>query len=259
MNCWAVPVPASLAEAMAGKADPELQGAVDAALDEPAVRVRPLVLADGRKFWLKRVEQLAGRMRLQKGDPARSFNAEREAMRELQGQGMPVAGLALEGPGWIVLPDAGPTLPQIIDHSDAPEAEKLRVMTEAGRALARLHLAGLVHGRPAVRDICWDGVEIRFIDLELCRRAGQGGVRQAIDLLVLAQSAFARWPNEPRWIKAAFAGYRGAGPLGALRWARRLALLLAPLGWLAGALLPLRSKSRELRALSLVLPWLRKA
>lgn len=239
-------------------ADPDLERAVEEALEQPPARVRPLELADGRRFWLKRVEQLAGRMRLQKGDPARSFAAEREGIRALQAQGLPVAGVEMEGPGWIVLPDAGPVLPQVVADPGLDVAEKLRAMTAAGQALARLHRAGMVHGRPAVRDICWDGAQVRFIDLERFRAARPGGLRQAADLMVLAQSAFARWPEETRWLEAAFAGYRTEGPRGAPVRAARLALLLAPLGWLARAALWLRPKSRELRALTLVLPWLRR-
>lgn len=239
-------------------ADSGLERAVQAALEETPVRVRPLDLPDGRRFWLKRVEHLAGRMRLQKGDPARSFEAEREGIRALQAQGLPVAGLELEGPGWIVLPDAGPVLPQVVADAGRDEAAKLRAMTAAGAALAMLHRAGMVHGRPAVRDICWDGAQVRFIDLERFRRARPGGFRQAVDLMVLAQSAFALWPGDPRWLEAAFAGYRAGGPQGALVRAVRLARLLAPLGWLARAVLPLRPRSRELRALGLVLPWVRR-
>lgn len=239
-------------------ADPELERAVQAALEEPPVRVRPLALPDGRRFWLKRVERLAGRMRLQKGDPARSFEAEREGIRALQAQGLPVAGLTMEGPGWIVLPDAGPVLPKVVEDADRDEAGKLRAMAAAGRALALLHWAGMVHGRPAVRDICWDGAQARFIDLERFRRARQGGFRQAVDLMVLAQSAFVRWPGDARWLEAAFAGYRAEGPPGALVRTVRLARLLTPLGWLVRAVLPLRPRSKELRALGLVLPWLRR-
>ena len=238
--------------------DPELERAVAAALEEPPVRVRPLDLPDGRRFWLKRVEQLAGRMRLQKGDPARSFEAEREGIRALQAQGLPVAGLAMEGPGWFLLPDAGPVLPQVVGDATRGEAAKLRAMAAAGAALAVLHRAGMVHGRPAVRDICWDGAQVRFIDLERFCRARPGGFRQAVDLMVLAQSAFALWPGDVRWLEAAFAGYRPGGPPGALVRAVCLGRLLAPLGWLARALLPLRPRSRELRALGPVLPWLRR-
>ncbi len=220
--------------------------------------MQPLDLPDGRRFWLKQVERLTGRMRLQKGDPARSFAAEREGIRALQHLGLPVAGLSMEGPGWFVLPDAGPVLPQVVADPALGDAGKLAAMTAAGRALAAVHGAALVHGRPAVRDICWDGTQIRFIDLERFHEARIGGWRQAMDLTVLAQSAFTRWPDDLRWVEAAFAGYREAGPTPALRRAGWIALLLTPLGWLGWLVLALRPRSKELRALVLVLPWLRR-
>ena len=94
--------------------DPDLETALRAALEEPPQRVRALVLPDGRRFWLKRVERLAGRLRLQKGDPARAFAAEREGLRELATVGLPVAGVAAEGPDWVLMPDAGPILPEVV-------------------------------------------------------------------------------------------------------------------------------------------------
>ncbi|GAB1364754.1 serine/threonine protein kinase [Rhodobacter sp.] len=239
-------------------ADPDLERAVEAALEAAPARVQPSDLPDGRRFWLKQVERLAGRMRLQKGDPARSFAAEREGIRALQHLGLPVAGLAMEGPGWFVLPDAGPVLPQVVADPALDDAGKLAAMAAAGRALASVHRAALVHGRPAVRDICWDGAQIRFIDLERFHEARVGGWRQAADLTVLAQSAFTRWPDDPRWILAAFAGYREAGPALALRRAGLLAALLTPLGWLGRLVLVLRPRSKEVRAMVLVLPWLRR-
>ena len=63
--------------------DPELEESLQRALAEPSERVRRLELADGRRFWLKRVERLSGRLRLQKGYPARAFAAERKGLREL--------------------------------------------------------------------------------------------------------------------------------------------------------------------------------
>ncbi len=115
-------------------ADPDLERAVEAALEAAPARVQPLDLPDGRRFWLKQVERLAGRMRLQKGDPARSFAAEREGIRALQHLGLPVAGLAMEGPGWFVLPDAGPVLPQVVADPALDDAGKLAAMAAAGRA-----------------------------------------------------------------------------------------------------------------------------
>jgi tRNA A-37 threonylcarbamoyl transferase component Bud32 len=236
--------------------DPEahlLESHVKAALAESPRRVRSLDLPDGRRFWLKRVERLTGVMRLQKGDPARAFRAERDGLRRLAEAGLPVAGVALEGADWMVMPDAGPTLPQIVADPLLPEADKLRAFAQAGRALGLLHWAGMVHGRPAVRDICWDGREARFIDLERFRRGRRGGAWQAADVVMFMQTAFTQWPTETRWLEAALASYSVNAPEGAMIRVRRLAGWLAPLGWLAGGLVRLRPRSRELRAVRLTL------
>jgi tRNA A-37 threonylcarbamoyl transferase component Bud32 len=237
--------------------DPALDTALQVALTELPARVRRLDLADGRRFWLKRVERLSGRLRLQKGDPARAFAAEREGLRTLAAAGLPVAGVALEGPDWVLMPDAGPTLPEVAVDPQRDEAEKSLAFAKAGKALARLHWAGMVHGRPAVRDICWDGREARFIDLERFRRARRAGLWQAADVVMLAQTAYTLWPEEPRWLEAALAAYTENAPEGAMPAVRRLAQGLVPVGWLAGGLVRLRPESRELRAVGLTLARLR--
>jgi tRNA A-37 threonylcarbamoyl transferase component Bud32 len=237
--------------------EPDLDARVQAALDEPFQRVRRLDLPDGRRFWLKRVERLTGMMRAQKGNPARAFAAEREGLRALTKAGLPVATVAAEGPDWILMPDAGPVLPAVVAESRTSDDEKRAAFAAAGRALGRLHRAGLVHGRPAVRDICWDGSEARFIDLERFRHGARGGVRQAADIVMFAQTAFTQWPDDARWLDAALDSYAVNAPEGAMTRVRRLALWLAPLGWLAAGLSRLRPQSRELRAVGLTLARLR--
>ena len=237
--------------------DPDLQAHVQAALAEPFRRVRQVLLPDGRRFWLKRVERLSGRMRVQKGDPARAFAAEREGLRALEGAGLPVAAVVLEGPDWMLMPDAGPVLPQVVADPSRDEAGKLAAFARAGRALGLLHWAGMVHGRPAVRDICWDGQEARFIDLERFRPGRRGGWWQAADVVMLAQTAFTRWPGDARWLEAALAGYAGNAPPGAMARVARLAWWLTPLGALAGLLVRVKPESRELRAVGLTLRRLR--
>lgn len=237
--------------------DPDLQTHAQAALAEPFRRVRPVELPDGRRFWLKRVERLSGRMRLQKGDPARAFAAEREGLRALAGAGLPVAGVVLEGPGWMLMPDAGPVLPEVVADPSRDEAGKLAAFARAGRALGLLHWAGMVHGRPAVRDICWDGQEARFIDLERFRPARRGGLWQAADVVMFTQTAFTRWPEDPRWLEAALASYAEHSPPGAMARVARLAGWLAPLGRLAALLARVKPESRELRAVGLTLKRLR--
>lgn len=233
--------------------DPDLEQALTAALAEPPRRVRALVLADGRRFWLKRVERLSGRLRLQKGDPAKAFAAEREGFRVLAAAGMPVAEVVAEGPGWLLMRHAGPVLPEVVVDAGRDEAEKLRACAKAGRALGRLHEAGMAHGRPAVRDVCWDGHEVRFIDLERFRRARRAGFWQAADLVMFAQTAFTAWPEDARWLEATLEAYAMSAPKGAMASVRRLAGWLAPVGWLAAGLSVLRPGGRELRAVGLTL------
>ena len=237
--------------------DPDLDAALTRALTEPPRRVRRLDLPDGRRFWLKRVERLAGRLRLQKGDPAKAFAAEREGLHALAAAGLPVAGVAAEGPDWVLMPDAGPVLPEVLEDPGRAEAEKLRASAEAGRALGLLHWAGMAHGRPAVRDICWDGAAARFIDLERFRRASRGGFWQAADVVMLAQTAYTLWPEDGRWLDRVLAAYAESAPEGAMAAVRRLARWLRPLGWLAAALATVKPGSRELRAVGLTLARLR--
>lgn len=220
--------------------------------------MRLLDLVDGRRFWLKRVERLSGRLRLQKGDPAKAFAAERQGLRALADAGLPVTGVVAEGPDWVLMPDAGPILPEVVADPSPAEAEKLRAFAEAGRALGQLHWAGMAHGRPAVRDVCWDGREARFIDLERFRRARRGGFWQAADVVMFAQTAFTLWPEDGRWLDAALASYAVSAPEGAMAAVRRLARGLAPLGWLASFLSWMRPGSRELRAVGLTLERLQR-
>jgi tRNA A-37 threonylcarbamoyl transferase component Bud32 len=239
--------------------DPLLDAHLTSALAAPPRRVSRLDLPDGRRFWLKRVERLTGVMRMQKGDPARAFAAEREGLRVLADAGLPVAAVTQEGADWMLMPDAGPVLPAVVADAARTEADKLQAFRQAGRALGQLHWAGLVHGRPAVRDICWDGAEARFIDLERFRRTTRAGVWQAADLVMFAQTAFTLWPDEPRWLDAALASYAASAPEGAMDRVGRLVRALAPLGWLVTGLARLRPHSRELRAVGLTLDRLRKA
>jgi hypothetical protein len=238
--------------------DDDLDQQLKVALAEPRKRVRPVDLPDGRRFWLKRIERLSGRLRLQKGDPVRAFAAEREGLRVLAEAGLPVAGVALEGPGWMLLPDAGPVLTSVVADRARSEAEKLRALASAGRALGLLHWAGMVHGRPAVRDVCWDGTEARFIDLERFSAARRGGLWQAADVIMFAQTAFTQWPEDGRWLDAALAAYAVNAPEGAMERVARLARWFAPLGWLASGLARVRPGGREVRAVGLTLRRLRR-
>lgn len=228
------------------------------ALAAPPVRVRRIDLPDGRRFWLKRVERLTGILRVQKGDPYRAFVSEREGLRALAEAGLPVARIASEGPDWMLMADAGPILPEVVDDPLRSETERRAAFAQAGRALGLLHLAGLTHGRPAMRDICWDGFEARFIDLERFRQGASSKWRQAVDVLIFAQTAFRQWPEDARWLDVALDAYAKSAPAGVMDRVRQLAFVLSPIGWLTAGLARLRPQSRELRAVGLMLARLRR-
>ena len=165
-----------------------LEAAIKAALAGPYHRIQALDLADGRKVWLKRAEQLSGRMRLQKGSGAKAFAREREGLHLLGGLGLPAAPILAEGPDWFVTPDLGPTLRHLMWHGTD---DLIPIFTEAGAALARLHLQFYRHGRPAIRDFCWDGRAIHFIDLERFSPIKSDPRGLALDLLTFAHSLVA--------------------------------------------------------------------
>lgn len=134
-------------------------------LDQNSARVSSLMV-DGTRVWLKRVERHGPIRRLQKGDPAAAFKRERAALRDLAGRGLPVAQLIAEGNDWFAIADCGTVLDHILRKSSRPPQERSAIFTAAGQALAQLHRAGISHGRPNLKDICWDGDQIRFLDFE---------------------------------------------------------------------------------------------
>lgn len=232
-----------------------LQDEIARLLAEAPARVRSLTLADGQRFWMKRVEDLPLRMRLQKGDARAAFEAERAGLRLLGDEGLPVAPIALDGPDYIVLPDVGQTLNLVLRQ--APEAERLAAFRAAGQSLARLHRAGFVHGRPAIRDICWDGSEARFIDLERFSVARRGTLHQALDVVMFVQTVMTVSADAVGELDAALESYASAAPGEVMPMVRRVVRWLAWLGPLARAVLWLRPKAREFRAVSQTLARLR--
>lgn len=224
-------------------------------LMETPERVRSLTLPDGRRFWLKRVEVLPLRMRLQKGNATAAFEAERTGLRVLGAFGMPVAPIALDGPDFLVLPDVGQTLNLLLRQ--APPEERLMAFRAAGLSLARLHRAGFVHGRPAIRDSCWDGTQARFIDLERFSVARRGRLHQALDVVIFVQTVMTATNGSVPELDAALDAYASAALVEAMPMVRRLVRWLGWLRPLANAVLRLRPQSRELAAVPLTLARLR--
>ena len=214
----------------------------DLASADPVGRIRRITL-EGAVYWVKRPERRSLRWRLQKGDPQRRFARERAAMHGMHALGVPVPPIVAEGPDFLVLPDCGPTLAQILRDGSADDAQQ--AMVAAGAALAALHARGLAHGRPALRDLCWDGRTLRFLDFERSSPPPVSKRAQAHDLLVFLHSAVAQSlrpgdagmpPAQQAAVDAAAASYRAAdtrqvwqAAIGICAWLRRVEPLTRPL------------------------------
>jgi len=202
---------------------PPLETLVARAARPGAPRIESVELV-GRRYWIKRPEVLSLRWRLQKGNPARAFARERRVHRDLLELGAPVPPILAESDSYIVLADSGPSLEVLL--ADADPAERLRAFHAAGVALARLHGAGLAHGRPLPRDLCWDGAQITFLDFEGGTRAGAASQRrQVLDLVLATHGIYALRPERSPEAIALREGYRENDGRGvwraAQRWARR--------------------------------------
>jgi tRNA A-37 threonylcarbamoyl transferase component Bud32 len=136
----------------------------------------------------------------------------------------------------LILTHLGPQLRHELDQMTNVD-QRLAVMKIATAELARLHNAGLAHGRPYLRDMTWDGDKIGFLDLEenpvdVMPLASA----QARDVWVFLSAAarFARDPNEknvyrPDVIFALFAEYRRHARDAALRDLETFVRMVRPL------------------------------
>ncbi|MCC5993358.1 MAG: hypothetical protein JJT99_12650 [Rhodobacteraceae bacterium] len=201
----------------------------------PQKRVQSMEVA-GRRYWIKRPEKLGLRLRVQKGDSARAFRAEIAQIRRFAALGAPVPRILAESPGLVVLEDVG--LPLSFFLARRPEAERRPALMHGAKALAGLHAKGLVHGRPRLRDICWDGARISFVDLEAGAGVNAPRWRRARDLLIFLHSLHQSGQDVSQDFDAVIRSYAQADTAGILplakrltRRARPLRVLLAPLVW----------------------------
>ncbi|AZB54546.1 serine/threonine protein phosphatase [Cereibacter sphaeroides] len=228
--------------------------AIRAGLAEPPVRVRPLPLPDGNQLWLKRIEDLTHRAWQRKGDMRRLLRREREAFLRLAEAGLPVGRLVGGEGDWLVTRDAGANLRHLLRSPDVRSRERAAAFAAAGEALARLHRAGITHGRPTVRAICWDGAEVRFISLS---RWGDRRRRRhfALDVMIFIHSCLCADRTSHDVLGVALTAYLAHAPEGTWRAVRRMAMLMGMIAPAAAALRLARPGSRELNALPLALAY----
>src|SRR5690554_3415852 len=118
-----VPMRGRIAEWTGAMVENDLEQAAGAALAKPPQRIMAITLNDGRRVWLKRIERLSLRLRIQKGDPARAFGRERAGLMAFAESGLPVPEILLEGADFLVLADTGPSLMGLMRDRGGPDAE----------------------------------------------------------------------------------------------------------------------------------------
>jgi len=91
---------------------------------------------------------------------------EAERLQLMQRKGFNVPTVLLATPDYLALSDVGPSLKYWLTESNSSAAECRNILLMAAAALAQLHQNRYWHGRPALRDLCWDGKQIGFIDFE---------------------------------------------------------------------------------------------
>lgn len=205
---------------------------------------------DGRAGWLKRPEKLGLSLRLRKGDPQEGFKRELQTYRDLQGRDLPIPELLDDGDDFFVVADAGPNLNRIFrDTSDTPEVFH-NALAKAARALARLHEQTYCHGRPALKDICWDGTSITFIDLDRARPGDPKGKGYALDVLIFFFSAISVTDGVRTEVIHARDAYKQADAAGNWQRAVRLARRLRYLAWALTPITMFLQSKREFRAIA---------
>ena len=118
-------------------------------------------------YWLKQPEQLRGVWRLLKPHPKQSFLNEIHSLQHFAERQAPVPKLMMFGEDYLVLEDGGHNVAYWVSRN-IDNQTKQQILCDAAKALADLHRRGLVHGRPAIRDILWKDGNVLFI-YNLCR------------------------------------------------------------------------------------------
>lgn len=199
---------------------------------------------EGREVWIKRPERLTGRMRWQKGDPAAAFDRERRAHQRLADLGLPVPRIVASTSDYIATEAAGPSLLTLMRRHGPDHPTFTTALTDAATALAAFHAAGVSHGRPNLKDICWQDGDVRFLDFERAHPSRDTIRGHTEDLLLFFYNAIAETRDTRPTIDKAADAYRNADTKGIWHRAQRRAGWLAPLRHLM-ALLPAKYRTKK--------------
>lgn len=97
---------------------------------------------------------------------AQALEKEAARLTLLAEAGISVPSVLKQSRHWILLSNAGPAVHKWLRRPDSSDALKRMIVLEAVEAMAQLHQRGFWHGRPALRDMAYDGTRISFLDFE---------------------------------------------------------------------------------------------
>lgn len=230
----------------------ELKMLVETHAREAGPRIERLE-QDGQVFWIKRPERLDLRYRLQKGNPERAFQRERQAYKEMNAQQAPVPIVVAEAPEYLVLPDCGSDLRHRLHHEEG-EGHRRDMLLNASQSLGAFHRLGFAHGRPSPKDMCLVEGDVLLLDFERYQAKNNTSKGQARDLVIFAFNVAAHSPQMRPVLQQAMAAYRGSAPEDIWEMAQQLCRRLRWVDWVTK---PIQrragDKSREFKAIPVVM------
>ena len=147
------------------------------------------------------------------------MGGERCALRQDVCRGIRVPEVFAAGDEWLALADCGDNLIDVLGDADLPVQAAQTILSSAAENLAALHALGIHHGRPALKDMVWDGQEVTLLDFEDGIIVGLSREKRILrDLLIFMQSIFKEMGNDgPLLAAGAFAVYARIQPHYAIR------------------------------------------
>lgn len=218
-----------------------LQKVQEAIAENPDKRVIPLSF-DGMNYFIKR-RMSNGRNAFAKQNPSASFWCEAYKIMTVNSR-LPLAPkIVLLDEDFFVMENVGKTLQRVAKEEDYADV-RLHAFTKAGEGLARLHVLGLHHGRPALRDIAYhrENDSVTLLDWENEKKFIQSPAA-VLDLFLFIHSCFREEWSDTSLLNAALAGYASVeGSKRTLKGLKNLILdyntlfyichVLRPFGWI---------------------------
>ncbi|OOF70522.1 RIO1 family regulatory kinase/ATPase [Rodentibacter caecimuris] len=143
---------------------------------------------EGKRFWLKQPEKLRGVECLLKPNPKKAFAEELHILQELMKRQAPVPNVVCIGQDYFVTEDVGLTSSQLCDLKNITDEQRIQILSDCAVALISLHQQGIVHGRPAMRDIAWQDGVVKFMDFESRSKSHNQNWLISRDMLVFLHS-----------------------------------------------------------------------